>query len=119
MKKVMLVDDCEMLRECFKECLEEQGYTVTEAQDGEDALAKIAEENFDYIVSDWQMPVMDGVKFLETIRLKNINIPAVLWSANAAMIDLSRVADDIIVLDKGPIVESTNKLIEIMGKSIH
>src|ERR1051325_11000169 len=57
--RILLVDDDKMLRELFSSALCETGYEVETASDGADALQRIEVEDFDLVVTDWQMPVLD------------------------------------------------------------
>jgi two-component system chemotaxis response regulator CheY len=67
--KFLVVDDFGTMRRIVRNLLKELGYTnVDEAEDGSMALAKLKKEHFDFVVSDWNMPVMDGLTMLQTIR---------------------------------------------------
>ncbi len=69
MYKVLVVDDSKAMREIEKKYLEEMGFEVLEASNGEEAL-KILEDNSDIklILLDWHMPVMNGYEFLLKLR---------------------------------------------------
>ncbi|MBO8143690.1 MAG: response regulator [Thermodesulfobacterium sp.] len=69
MYKVLVVDDSKAIREIEKKYLEEMGFEVLEASNGEEAL-KILEDNSDIklILLDWHMPVMNGYEFLLKLR---------------------------------------------------
>jgi two-component system chemotaxis response regulator CheY len=57
------------MRRIVKNLLKELGYAnVDEAEDGVQALAKLRSESFDFVVSDWNMPNMDGLTMLQNIR---------------------------------------------------
>jgi len=83
MKKIRLlvVDDEENIRILFKEELEDEGYSVDVAADGEEAIKKVKENHFDLIILDIKMPGMDGITVLNTIKNMNKNLPVVLCSA--------------------------------------
>ena len=67
--KFLIVDDFSTMRRIVRNLLKELGYTnVDEAEDGSMALAKLRAETFDFVVSDWNMPVMDGLTMLQNIR---------------------------------------------------
>lgn len=67
--KFLVVDDFGTMRRIVRNLLKELGYTnVDEAEDGSMALAKLRKESFDFVVSDWNMPVMDGLTMLQNIR---------------------------------------------------
>ncbi|MGB9761984.1 MAG: response regulator [Caldimicrobium sp.] len=69
MKKALVVDDSKAIREIEKKYLEELGFFVLEAENGEEAL-EIVKENPDLslILLDWHMPVMNGYEFLKKLR---------------------------------------------------
>lgn len=67
--KFLIVDDFSTMRRIVRNLLKELGYTnVDEAEDGSMALAKLRAESFDFVISDWNMPVMDGLTMLQNIR---------------------------------------------------
>ena len=67
--KFLVVDDFSTMRRIVRNLLKELGYSnVEEAEDGVDVLAKLRSGNFDFVVSDWNMPNMDGLTMLQTIR---------------------------------------------------
>ncbi len=67
--KVLVVDDSKSIREIEKRYLQEMGYTVVEAANGQEALEAL-EENPDVklVLLDWHMPVMNGYEFLKKMR---------------------------------------------------
>ena len=77
-KKILIVEDSLTTRELEKSILENSGYEVETAIDGLDALEKLSFTSFDAIVSDIQMPRMDGFEFCKTLkqndRLKSIPV---------------------------------------------
>lgn len=67
--KFLVVDDFSTMRRIIRNLLKELGYTnVDEAEDGVMALSKLRSEQFDFVVSDWNMPNMDGLTMLQHIR---------------------------------------------------
>ncbi len=77
--KFLVVDDFSDMREHIKNLLKEIGFlNVDEAEDGPVALQKLRAGNFDFIISNWRMPTMDGLTMLRNIRataeLRNIPI---------------------------------------------
>jgi two-component system, cell cycle sensor histidine kinase and response regulator CckA len=97
--RVLVVDDEEMLRATVKGMLVELGYDVVCAPDGTSALAALDAEGdrFDLVLLDIVMPVMDGVRTLELMRLRGIGVPVVISSgfmngASAASLDRHDVA---------------------------
>lgn len=67
--KFLVVDDFPTMRRIVMSLLKELGYTnLAEAENGADGLAKLRSSHFDFVVSDWNMPVMDGLTMLQHIR---------------------------------------------------
>ncbi len=67
--KFLVVDDFSTMRRIVRNLLKELGYTnVDEAEDGVMAMAKLRADAFDFVVSDWNMPNMDGLTMLQQIR---------------------------------------------------
>ncbi|WP_034947310.1 chemotaxis response regulator CheY [Erwinia oleae] len=67
--RFLVVDDFNTMRRIVRNLLKELGFNnVDEAEDGVDALTKLRAGGFDFVVSDWNMPNMDGLQLLQTIR---------------------------------------------------
>ena len=82
----LIVDDFSTMRRILRNLLKESGFhNVEEAEDGEDALAKMNKHNFDFIITDWNMPNMDGLLLLETIRQQEkwAKLPVLMVTAEA------------------------------------
>ncbi|MDH4189748.1 MAG: response regulator [Betaproteobacteria bacterium] len=67
-KKIMVIDDSASLREVVSIALKAAGYDVTEAVDGQDALAKLDGNKVNLVICDVNMPVMDGITFVKEIK---------------------------------------------------
>jgi len=81
MTSIMVVDDEEKIRTLLCKTLEGKGYLTQNADSGETALEKIKTENFDLIISDVNMPTMDGVTLLKNIKEINKNLPVLFMTA--------------------------------------
>jgi len=67
--KILAVDDSPTMRRIIINTLKRAGYSnVIEAADGKDALAKIKVEQPNFVITDWNMPEMDGLTFVNTLR---------------------------------------------------
>jgi len=67
--KILVVDDFSTMRRIVRNLLKELGYTnVDEAEDGVVALQKLKGSNFQFVVTDWNMPNMTGIELLKAIR---------------------------------------------------
>jgi DNA-binding response OmpR family regulator len=78
---ILVVDDDKNTRLLFKAVLEEAGYTVSTATDGEAALAVMDQEHIDLVVLDVMMPKLDGYAFTETLRENDSTLPILMVSA--------------------------------------
>ncbi|MFP4147237.1 MAG: response regulator [Halorhodospira sp.] len=68
MAKILAVDDSASMRQMVTYTLKQQGYEVTEAVDGKDALAKAKAGGFDLVITDVNMPNMDGITLVRELR---------------------------------------------------
>ena len=67
--KILAVDDSPTMRRIIINTLKRAGYNnVIEASDGKDALAKLKVEDVNFVITDWNMPEMDGLTFVTTLR---------------------------------------------------
>ena len=80
MTSVLLVDDEPALLEVTRLFLERDGFSVTTAGSGSEALGKLAHGPFDAIVSDYEMPLMDGLALLSQVRSFGMTIPFVIFT---------------------------------------
>ena len=82
MKKVLVVDDDELIRKMMRRLLEKIPIDVIEAEDGEKGLKRILTEKVDLVITDYQMPRMDGLAMLNQYRKKLPHLPCILVSGN-------------------------------------
>jgi DNA-binding response OmpR family regulator len=80
---VLVVDDDQDIRESLAQILTEEGFDVTSACNGAEALAEIARKTPDVMLLDLMMPVLNGWEVLETLRLRGTHpkLPVVVLSA--------------------------------------
>jgi CheY-like chemotaxis protein len=81
MKRILVVDDETHICELYRMELEEEGYSVTLAHSGAEALQQVDRNPPDLIVLDIQMPGMDGIETLEKLLGKDKGIPIILNTA--------------------------------------
>ncbi|HEY2516540.1 MAG TPA: response regulator transcription factor [Polyangiaceae bacterium] len=87
MPRVLLIDDDRQLLDVLSLAFEEAGYDVSTAPDGQAALAALAARRPDAIVSDVNMPGLDGFQLCRALRAKNDRIPFVLLTSRDGEID--------------------------------
>lgn len=71
MKTCLIVDDSRVIRKVGRHIVESLGFSVTEAEDGQQGLDRCAEAMPDLILLDWNMPVMTGMEFLINLRARD------------------------------------------------
>ena len=95
---ILLVEDEENLQEALKLNLELEGYEISLASDGAEAIRKVEEAYFDLLILDIMLPEIDGISVCETVRLKHTELPILMLSARSSSADrvlgLRKGADD-------------------------
>jgi two-component system, chemotaxis family, chemotaxis protein CheY len=124
--KFLVVDDFSTMRRIVRNLLKELGYTnVDEAEDGAVALQKLNGAQFDFVVTDWNMPNMDGLTLLQTIRqtphLKHL--PVLMITAEAKKENIIAAAQAgasgyiVKPFTSATLSEKLGKIFEKLGKS--
>jgi len=67
-KRILLVEDMDIIRDVLSGFLESEGYQIEEARDGMEAIEKLNEKPFDVVITDIKMPRMDGISLLKEVR---------------------------------------------------
>jgi len=92
MPSCLIVDDSKVVRKLVRRIMEELGFDVSEAEDGQKALEYCEAQKPDLILLDWNMPVMDGLAFLKVLRaMPDGNIPKVIFCTTES--ELSHIMD--------------------------
>ena len=84
MKTILVADDDKSCRESIQKVLEREGYGVETAADVDSALEALRKRRFDLVVCDYRMPVKTGLDFLIELRERQLQVPVVMLSADAA-----------------------------------
>src|SRR6185295_11308065 len=82
---ILVVDDVVAMQEMLTSSLSSDGYKVATASSGEEAISRIAEEEFDVILTDIVMPGVGGLAVLERSRLLNPRAAVILMTAYASL----------------------------------
>lgn len=87
---VLIVDDSKSYRHLMAAALSKWGFSVCEAEDGQQALQKLAQQPIHIVISDWEMPVMDGVALCQAIRGRDFGhyVYLILLTARQSIEDL-------------------------------
>jgi two-component system, chemotaxis family, chemotaxis protein CheY len=84
--RILIVDDFSTMRRIIKNLLRDLGFTNTaEADDGQTALPMLQQGEFDFLVTDWNMPGMEGIELLKRVRADDNlkSLPVLLVTAEA------------------------------------
>ena len=90
--RIMVIDDANLVRRYYRQILENAGYHVDEALNGIEALEKVLENPPDLMVVDVNMPQMDGITFIATLRQKPqpmSSIPALVTTTESSPKDMA------------------------------
>ncbi len=106
MNKILIVDDEARIRDIIKTYLEFDAFRVEEAENGQIALEMILDQDYDCVVLDVMMPVMDGFKALQKIRELKPQLPVLMLTAKGEEYDrlegFDKGADDYVVKPFSP-----------------
>ena len=122
---ILVVDDFPTMRRIVRSLLKELGFTnVEEAEDGQEALGKLKGGDFEFVVSDWNMPNLDGLEMLKQIRADEAmkTLPVLMVTAEAKKENIVAAAqagaNGYIVkpFTAATLEEKLNKIFEKLGK---
>ena len=87
MKRVLIAEDSSVIQNLAKKILEFQNFEITAVKNGEQVMQLLDKEDFDILLLDINMPIMDGMECIKAIRelkdKKKANVPAVAITGNA------------------------------------
>jgi two-component system chemotaxis response regulator CheY len=121
----LVVDDFPTMRRIVRSLLKELGFTnVEEAEDGQDALNKLRAGKFEFVVSDWNMPNLDGLEMLKEIRQDEAlkGLPVLMVTAEAKKENIIAAAQAgangyvVKPFTAATLEEKLNKIFDKMGK---
>jgi DNA-binding response OmpR family regulator len=111
MKKILIVDDEEVIRMLYGEELEDEGYDVITTGSGHGLVELIRREGPDLIILDIKMAEHDGLDLLQDVRKEFYNIPVILCSAYSSYKgDLKSIAADYYVVKSADLSELKQKI---------
>lgn len=116
MKKILVVDDEENIRELYRDELTEEGYRIDLAENGLEALSKLESFRPDLVTLDVMMPGMDGIEVLRRIREKNPSIPVLLLTAFGEFRqDFNTWASDAYIVKSADVSELKQTVRKLLG----
>ncbi|HSA94586.1 MAG TPA: response regulator [Acidobacteriota bacterium] len=116
-KKILVVEDEKTLCLLYQEELSREGYEITAVTDAEAALAKLAEESFDLIVTDIRMPGKNGIELITQIMGLRKDIPIIINSAyQSYKEDFMTWAADAYVVKSSSLDDLKSKIRQLLGE---
>jgi two-component system, chemotaxis family, chemotaxis protein CheY len=91
-RRVLIIDDAALVRTYYRSALEPHGFAVEEALNGLEGLEKLLMQPFDLAIVDVNMPHMDGITFVRTLRAKELplsGVPVLITSTEAGPQDMA------------------------------
>ncbi len=85
--KILIVEDDPKIASFVQKGLQEEGFIVDTAHDGEDGLYLCEQGNYDLLIIDWMLPSLDGIKICERLREKKIVTPILMLTAKNSVED--------------------------------
>jgi DNA-binding response OmpR family regulator len=117
MKRILVVDDEESIRELYRADLAEEGYEIDLAADGLQALHRLASFRPDLVTLDVKMPGIDGIETLRRIRERNTTIPVILVTAFGEFKqDFNTWASDAYIVKSHDTTELKQTVRRLLGK---
>lgn len=113
--KLLIVDDDTNIQRLYKEELEEEGYDVTIATTGKDALELFQKETFDIVTLDILMPDIDGISLLRKMKDQKPDIPIIMSTAYDYRDDFAVWASEAYIVkssDLGELKKTIKKLLD-------
>ena len=90
--RILIVDDSSLIRHYYRDVLGKAGFEVDQAINGIEALEKVLGESYDLAIVDINMPQMDGITFVQTLRSKDLplsGVPILVTSSEAGIQDIA------------------------------
>jgi CheY-like chemotaxis protein len=116
MKRILVVDDDEAVRQLYAEELAEAGYAVEVAGSGTEALAAVRAGRPDLVTIDLKMPGMDGIELLGQVRQLHHDLPIVISTAYGDLRrDFATWASDAYLTKSSDLAELKAKIRELLG----
>ncbi len=120
MQRILLAEDEEVLRMLVVDTLEDEGYIIDEACDGEEAYELIRKNDYDLILLDYMMPVYTGLELIEMIRNDQIQTKIMMLSAKSQTSDQQKVLEagaDFFMSKPFSPIQLVERIEEILGEA--
>ena len=113
--KILIVDDDQNILRLYKEELEEEGYTIVTATNGQEAIERFESEDPDLVTLDILLPDIDGIKLLRQMKEKKPRLPIIMSTAYDYRDDFAVWASEAYIVKSSDLTElkaTIKKLIE-------
>ena len=113
--KILIVDDDQNILRLYKEELEEEGYTIVTATNGQEAIERFDQEDPDLVTLDILLPDIDGIKLLRQMKEKKPRLPIIMSTAYDYRDDFAVWASEAYIVKSSDLTElkaTIKKLIE-------
>ncbi len=118
--EILLVDDNKQGLIARRSLLQELGYNISTATNGDEALELLAKQNFDVVVTDFKMPRMDGIELIKRIRSAHAGARIILLSGFVEPLGLteeSTGADVVIIKSAGEVGQLTRSVKRLLSQA--
>ena len=117
--KILVVDDSRAMRRIVARTIKEAGYDdheIVEAENGREGLEVVHSENPDVILSDWHMPEMTGIEFLQALNLAGVETPFgfVTSDCSKEMVDSARENGAVFLVSKPFTAEDMSRALGVV-----
>jgi CheY-like chemotaxis protein len=116
-KKILVVDDDAVSLQNVSHVLQEEGYQIEQAHDGNQALQKLQSETFDLVLSDIVMPGVDGLRLSEHVRSDFSPTPIIFMTGNLPDVAAASVGDKHLVLKPLILEKLLQKISDVLDQS--
>lgn len=111
MAKILVVDDEEELAKLYSTVLTGSGHQAMGVYSGKQAFKQVKKQNFDLVITDFQMPKMTGLELLKAIRKKGKNIPVILMTGKVSELPAEELKNFAKVLAKPIDIKELPKIV--------
>lgn len=114
--KILIVDDDQNILRLYKEELEEEGYTVVTASNGQEAIDQFEKEDPDIVTLDILLPDIDGIKLLRQMKEKRPRLPVIMSTAYDYRDDFAVWASEAYIVKSADLSELKSTIKKLSGK---
>jgi DNA-binding response OmpR family regulator len=116
--KILIVDDDQNILRLYKEELEEDGYTIVTASNGQEAMEQFDKENPDLVTLDILLPDVDGIKLLRQMKEKRPRMPVIMSTAYDYRDDFAVWASEAYIVKSADLSELKATIRKLIDKEV-